>query len=151
MKTIRRALLPALVSACFVNAASAAAPNTEAVEFYNVRLKHYFVTANAAEARGIDVGAAGPGWVRTGRSFQAWTQKSAAPADSKPVCRFYSSSANSHFYTADAAECGMLQSLRASELAAGKTGGWGYVGTAFFIQTPTAGACPAGSAALNRV
>ncbi|MEO5676330.1 MAG: hypothetical protein ABIQ84_02170 [Usitatibacter sp.] len=151
MKPNRPALLSALVYACLVNSAQAAAPDTEAVEFYNVKLNHFFVTANAAEARGIDAGAAGPGWVRTGRSFRAWTRKSAAPPTAKPVCRFYSSGANSHFYTADASECSSLQSLHASQRAAGNASGWGYEGKAFYIQSPTAGACPAGSTALNRV
>ena len=151
MKPNRPALLSALVYACLINSAQAAAPDTEAVEFYNVKLNHFFVTANAAEARGIDAGAAGPGWVRTGRSFQAWSRKSAAPPTAKPVCRFYSPAANSHFYTADAGECSYLQSLHASQRAAGNASGWGYEGTAFHIQSPTAGACPAGSTVLNRV
>lgn len=149
MKIARRALIPALLSALASNAY--AGPDTEAVEFYNTRLNHFFVTANAAEARGIDAGTAGPGWVRTGRSFPAWTRKSAAPATAQPVCRFYSTGANSHFYTASAGECSALQSLQASERAAGNARGWGYEGIAFYIQAPTAGACPSGSTALNRV
>jgi hypothetical protein len=67
--------------------AHAAAPDTEAIEFYNQGTGHYFVTASATEALGIDAGAAGPGWVRTGRSFQAWLTKSSAPADAVAVCR----------------------------------------------------------------
>ena len=151
MKATRRALVPALFFAFLANSAHAAAPDTEAVEFYNTKLNHFFVTANAAEARGIDAGAAGPGWVRTGRSFQAWTTRSAAPATASPVCRFYSTGANSHFYTASASECAALRALEATERSQGSTRGWGYEGTAFYIQAPaSAGACPAGTTALGR-
>jgi hypothetical protein len=132
--------------------AHAAAPDTEAVEFYNQGTGHYFVTASATEALGIDAGAAGPGWVRTGRSFQAWLSKSTAPADAQPVCRFYSPGANSHFYTASAGECLQLQGLAAAQRSAtGTVKGWGYEGTAFYIQVPSGGTCPAGTTPITRV
>ena len=131
---------------------ASAAPNSAAVEFYNTQLDHYFVTADAAEALGIDAGAAGPGWQRTGRSFPVWTTKSAAPADAQPVCRFYSSAANSHFYTASASECAGLKALQANAHAApGAFNGWGYEGTAFYVQVPNAaGTCAAGTTPLTR-
>jgi hypothetical protein len=69
------------------------------VEFYNTNLDHYFITADASEAAGIDGGSAGPGWIRTGNSFKS--------GGSTPVCRFYGSQVpgpNSHFYTASASE-----------------------------------------------
>src|SRR5262245_19357275 len=91
--------------------ARAATPDTEAVEFYNTALGHYFVTTSASEALGIDAGAAGPAWVRTGRSFQAWSAAAVAPAGAQAVCRFYSSGANSHFYTASADECLELRGM----------------------------------------
>jgi len=132
--------------------AHAAAPDTEAVEFYNTALGHYFVTASASEALGIDAGAAGPGWVRTGRSFQAWSTRSAAPADALGVCRFYSSGANSHFYTASADECLQLRGMEAAERAqTGGVKGWSYEGTAFFIEGPRSGQCPAGTTKVTRV
>jgi hypothetical protein len=130
----------------------AAAPDTEAVEFYNALTNHYFVTATASEARLIDVGATGPGWMRTGRSFQAWLAKSDAPADAQPVCRFYSSGANSHFYTASPGECQSLKDAEAAERGhGGVPRGWRYEGVAFYIQSPAGGACPAGTAGLLRV
>ncbi len=149
----RTTTLLAAALLAMATAAHAAAPDTEAVEFYNSVTGHYFVTASASEALGIDAGAAGPGWVRTGRSFQAWSMKSAAAADAKPVCRFYSTAANSHFYTASASECAGLQTLAAQEKAAtGTVRGWEYEGTAFYIETPAAGgSCPAGTTAITRV
>jgi hypothetical protein len=132
--------------------AHAAAPDTEAVEFYNTALGHYFVTTSASEALGIDAGAAGPGWVRTGRSFQAWSSKSTAPAAAQAVCRFYSTGANSHFYTASADECLELRGMEAAERAqTGGVKGWSYEGVAFFIEVPQSGQCAAGSTKLVRL
>ena len=132
--------------------ARAATPDTEAVEFYNTALGHYFVTTSASEALGIDAGAAGPGWVRTGRSFQAWSSQSVAPASAQAVCRFYSSGANSHFYTASADECLQLRGMEAAERATtGGVKGWSYEGAAFFIAVPQSGQCAAGTTKLTRV
>jgi hypothetical protein len=122
--------------------AMASAPDTEAVEFYNALNKHYFITATASEARIIDSGGAGEGWMRTGRSFQAWLKKADAPATAQPVCRFYSSGANSHFYTASGAECEGLKAARS---------GWQYEGIAFYIQAPVKGQCPADTVELLRI
>lgn len=133
-------------------AAQAAAPDTEVVEFYHPALNHYFVTATSSEAQSVESGAAGAGWLRTGRSFTAWINKSAAPSDAKPVCRFYSSGANSHFYTAGADECAQLQQLAAQERAqTGTVKGWQYEGIAFYVQAPAQGQCPAGTLAIGRV
>jgi hypothetical protein len=150
---MKRMLWPALVISSLANAA--VPPETEAVEFYNTTNKHYFVTASAGEALGIDKGAAGAGWIRTGRSFQVWISKSTAPANAQPVCRFYSSGANSHFYTADATECAWLKQLEANDRSANAASGaplkgWIYEGIAFFTQVPSGGACPAGTADVLR-
>jgi hypothetical protein len=150
MRRTTKAIAIALIAASAW--ARAAAPDTEAVEFYNTTLGHYFVTTSASEALGIDAGAAGAGWVRTGRSFQAWTTKSAAPADAQAVCRFYSSGANSHFYTASPDECLQLRGMEAADRAqTGGTQGWSYEGTAFFIQVPQSGQCSSGTTKLTRV
>ena len=75
----------------------------DVVEFYNAPLDNYFITADPAEAKAIDNGAAGPGWKRTGDTFGA--------GGNTAVCRFYGSQTpgpNSHFYTVSAAECAAL-------------------------------------------
>ncbi|MBK7473473.1 MAG: hypothetical protein IPI73_25380 [Betaproteobacteria bacterium] len=59
----------ALASGMAGAAAQAADP---VIEFCNANLDHYFVTISAAEADGIDRGAAGPGWHRTARVFGAY-------------------------------------------------------------------------------
>ena len=96
------------------------------VEFENAALRHFFITYDNAEARGIDAGAAGPGWVRSGLSFR--------PGGSAAVCRFYGTPGlgpNSHFYTADPEECERVKGDR----------GWTYEGIAFHVTTPTDGRC----------
>ncbi|HET9470938.1 MAG TPA: hypothetical protein VFO24_07510, partial [Usitatibacter sp.] len=150
MQRIPTALGAALLAGSAL--AHAAGPDSQAVEYFNTGTGHYFVTAGAGEALGIDAGAAGPGWVRTGRSFQAWLSSATAPMDAQPVCRFYSTMANSHFYTANAAECQALKDAADKELAAtGTVKGWSYEGTAFYIETPQDGQCPAGTTAIDRV
>lgn len=150
MKSIKHILAPLALAVSA--AAQAAAPDTEVVEFYHPALNHYFVTATSSEAQSVESGAAGAGWLRTGRSFTAWIDKSAAPADAKPVCRFYSTAANSHFYTAGADECAQLQGLEAQERAqTGTVKGWQYEGVAFYVQAPAQGQCPAGTVAIGRV
>ena len=131
----------ALALGAAVAPAQAAEP---VIEFYNALLDHYFVTISAAEAAGIDTGAAGPGWHRTARVFGAWADAAAAPPDAVPVCRFYgnvaASGPNSHFYTADPAECAAVQ----------RDPGWHYEGIAFHARVPAAGGCPAGSVPVLR-
>ena len=52
---------------------------TAGVEFYNRGLDHYFLTASASEASGIDVGAAGANWSRTGKNFKVFPDGEHAP------------------------------------------------------------------------
>jgi hypothetical protein len=105
------------------------------VEFYNADLDHYFVTSDANEADAIDRGDAGPGWSRTGLLFKA--------GGAVPVCRFYGSISpgpNSHFYTAQAAECNALKSLQAATPI--DVPRWNYEGIAFGTTLPVNRLCP---------
>lgn len=105
------------------------------VEFEHPGLRHYFITYDGAEARGIDAGAAGPGWMRTGLSFR--------PGGSAPVCRFYGTPGigpNSHFYTADPDECAFVK----------KDPGWTYEGIAFHLTPATDGRCARGQRPVYR-
>ena len=137
-------------------AAFAAPTDTEVVEFYNTTTNHYFVTATAADAIFIETGNAGPGWVRTGRSFSAWLDDAKAAGGSATVYRFYSAGANSHFYTAREDEIELLKRLEADERrAAQATGarilGWQLEGKAFRIEMPVNGSCPMGTTAIQRL
>jgi hypothetical protein len=76
-----------------------------AVEFYNPRMDHYFITANADEIADLDDGMH-TGWIRTGYTFPVGAQNAASFAE--PVCRFYGlpeMGLDSHFYSANTGEC----------------------------------------------
>ena len=81
------------------------ATKSTAVEFYNPRLDHYFMTADANEIGDLDHGVHA-GWMRTRYAFPVGAQDAASFAE--PVCRFYglpASGLDSHFYSAHAGEC----------------------------------------------
>ncbi len=127
--------------AVICSAGSAAPAGTGPVyEFYNQQLKHFFRTASPAEAAAIDAGSAGPGWIRTRDDFTAFLPGTASPGED--VCRFYNPSANTHFYTAYAAECASLKSPNS---------GWHYEGIAFRIQLPSGSGCAAGTIPIYRL
>jgi hypothetical protein len=145
----------ALLSAVACQSAFALTPQTTTVEFFNTELQHYFVTADAIEALAVDAGSAGAGWLRTGRGFGVWTDRSSAPSSAQGVCRFYSSGSHAHFYTADAAECAQLQALQAAQTKAASVAqkaftGWAFEGVAFFALTPSAGQCASGTEPIYR-
>ncbi|MDP4027875.1 MAG: fibronectin type III domain-containing protein, partial [Gallionella sp.] len=120
-------------------------------EFYHAGLDHYFRTADAGEASGIDNGAAGAGWVRTGDDFRAYSAATAL-GGAVPVCRFYGSVSpgpNSHFYTASQEECAGLKALQQSTPDGEKR--WNYEGLAFAVALPSTAGCPAGSTSIYRL
>lgn len=124
----------------------AAASQAYVVEYYHEALDHYFVASSADEIALLDAGGQG-GWKRTGQRFQGWMRSSDAPPSAVPVCRFYASGPNSHFYTGDARECDQLKQLekgeRANAAAQGKPFlGWAYEGIAFHALVPQNGQCP---------
>lgn len=121
---------------------STTAPSLAVMEFYNTTLNHYFMTADTAEAAGIDQGAAGPGWIRTGYTFKAYPSTS-APTGSSAVCRFYGTPGigpNSHFYTADSGECAGVKTDK----------GWFYEGIAYYSLLPGTSGCATGTVPLYR-
>ncbi len=117
--------------ACLLTARAAHAGLGTAVEFYNASINHYFVTAYPEEAAALDAGTNVRGWVRTGGQFTVFTDNADGLA---AVCRFFGTpnvGPNSHFYTADPAECAKVKTLPA----------WTYEGIAFYIPLPTSGQC----------
>jgi Repeat of unknown function (DUF5648) len=114
----------ALAAMLSASGASALEPTATVIEFYNASLNHYFITAFPEEAAMLDQGVIVPGWTRTGVSWQAFANASDDPS-AAPVCRFYGSpiGPNSHFYTADAAECASVKQDAA----------WRYEAIAFYI------------------
>ena len=119
---------------------------TLVVEYYYAGLDDYFITANQVEIDGLDHGAH-PGWVRTGLTFLAYADPTVAPVGASPVCRFYllPQFGDSHFYSADPAEC--------AATAVKFAGAWVYESSAlFYIQLPdpVTGACPANTRPVYR-
>ena len=116
------------------------------VEFYNALLNDYVVSANPGEINDLDTGVH-PGWIRTGYRFLAYADATSAPAGASPVCRFYVQPAfgDSHFYSADPAECAATQAKFPTQ--------WIYESAAvFYIVLPdkTTGVCPSGAHAVFR-
>ncbi|MCC6194375.1 MAG: DUF1800 family protein [Burkholderiales bacterium] len=104
-----------------------------AVEFYNPKNNHYFLTANPAEAAMLDAGTTVKGWSRTGGQFTVFTEPAEGLA---AVCRFFGTPGrgpDSHFYTADTAECDKVRTLPA----------WTFEEVAFYIPLPSNGDCGA--------
>lgn len=155
MTYVSRALMGLLLGG-YALLAHSVPTNVTVMEFYNTGLNHFFRTANPAEAAVVRTGGAGPGWVQTTQNdFLGWSPQD-APANTKPVCRFYASGPNSHFYTADAAECQSLRSLettqRADALRAGVAfTGWSFEENSFYIKTPTNSACATNEVPVYRL
>lgn len=115
----------------------------QVIEFYNINLDNYFITADANEAAAVDSGGAGPGWSRTGDTFEE--------GGIDPVCRFYGSivpGPNSHFYTANVAECEQLKQLQQTTPATQKR--WNFESLDFLTTAAPVGFCPAGSVPVYR-
>ncbi len=125
----------------FANAGSEAT----AVEFYNTRINHYFITIDPAEYGALVNGVFGTSWFLTGEGLKGWPQRAAdTPATAVPVCRFDAyrrGGPASAFYTASAAECAATKANRF----------WVYRGTPFYIQpVSSVGQCPDGYLGVNR-
>ncbi|MHB9102289.1 MAG: hypothetical protein ACYC2E_12325 [Sulfuricella sp.] len=137
-----KSFLPALLLA-FCTVVTTPALATTVVEFYNTNLDNYFITADANEAAQIDGGSAGPGWIRTGYTFNS--------GGSTSVCRFYGSQSpgpNSHFYTVGVDECLGLGQQQATTPATEKR--WNFESFDFTSTAPTNGTCPASTVPVYR-
>lgn len=74
------------------------------VEYFNTEFGHYFNTLLDNEISALDSGTF-QGWKRSIGSFIGYASLSDAPPGALPVCRFFSATFTSHFYTADTEEC----------------------------------------------
>lgn len=142
-RTGLRAALVACVGCVMAVAPLAAAEYADAVEYFNVGLGHYFMTAQSDEIAALDSGAYNFAFVRTGASFKVWNEPVVGAV---PVCRFFTTpgvfgTKGSHFYTANPLECEGLKS----------NPNWIYEKVAFYIALPTAGDCPDGMMRVYRM
>ncbi len=124
----------------------------DVTEFYAASSNHYFLTANPQEAAGLSANA-NSGWVATGERFQAYAS---ASGQRVPVCRFYgdySIGPNSHFYTANPAECTQLRALQKPKPISVPQ--WNFEENAFAVTLPGSDAgganCAGGASAVYRV
>ncbi|MBC8023177.1 MAG: hypothetical protein H7Y14_08670 [Burkholderiales bacterium] len=127
---------------------------TTVVEYYSPKLDHYLISAWPDEIAALDADPRAA-FQRTGERFKAWLRAADAPASAAPVCRFYASGPNSHFYTADAGECQYLKSLEAKQRADATSKGqsfrgWQFEAIAFYAAALQGGSCPAGTRAVYR-
>lgn len=108
------------------------------IEYYHAGFNHYFVTADPAEAAGLDTGSGG--WARTGLQFKALD---AAATSGLPNCRFFGvfGSVSTHFYTINADECAGLMNSPP----------WVFESYAFRAELPSNEDCPADRTRVVRV
>jgi hypothetical protein len=141
MRSLAVVLLTAALAVC--GPAAAFGPFNEAYvsEFYNEVTGHYLLLSNYQEIEGVEAGRAGAGWRSTGYQFRAYIPER-APAGKASVCRFYAPSINSHFYTANPAECDFLRSPGT---------GWNYEGIEFAVDVPVGGVCATGLSPVYRL
>jgi len=119
-----------------IETTAGAAASKVAVEFFNAALGHFFVSASADEIAALDAGAFGGAWTRTGQSIKT--------GGSAGVCRFYGmppKGPDSHFLTANAAECAQVMRAYAA---------WTFENHAFAITPAVGGACAAGLVPVRR-
>ena len=127
-----------------------------AVEYYYADWNYYFETAFPDEIAGLDGGAFGGVWRRTGQTFYVWLsvvtasaaildpQPSAVNPLAVPTCRFFSTTfapKSSHFYTPFEAECEFVKT----------NPNWQFESIAFYIALAVDGVCPDGTIALYRL
>jgi hypothetical protein len=108
-------------------------------EYFNSNTGHYFLSPTSLDNAFIDSGGAGPAWARTGETLR--TFEADYCSGSRPVFRFYTPIANTHFFTLDNAECGAVR----------RGGGWNYEGEAFGARAPAGGTCPANTTTVYRL
>ena len=117
------------------------------VEYFDRDLNNYFITADPTEQAFVDSGAVGR-WQRTGNTF--------AVGGPNQVCRFYGNSninpatgtifgPNSHFYTADPAECAGLKAIYTPSAKS-----WKFESNDFLTTPAVNGACLGGLTPVYR-
>ncbi len=119
------------------------------VEYHNVLLDHYFMTPDAGEQQAIDAGSVGPGWVRTGLTYQVVTHPGCPVGHEggfHPVYRFTGEpnvGPSSHFFTVDQNECAVVRDRTEWH--------WQFEGAPFWAAEAVNGACPSRTTPLYRV
>ncbi|MDQ2962038.1 MAG: glycoside hydrolase [Pseudomonadota bacterium] len=150
--TVWRALCASALALAFGAAVTPArAQAVTVIEYYNVALDHYFITSLQPDIDALDSGHFF-GWSRTGLTFLAFADQMSGGPGVNPVCRFYiPPPADSHFFSASAAECAVVLAKIATDP---NYRGFVYeTPNAFYIAAPdmTTGACPTGTIPVYRL
>lgn len=120
-----------------------------AVEYYNARLDHYFISNLQPDIDALDTGRIA-GWVRTGGAFYVFPT---ATPFAGPVCRFYipPQHGDSHFFSASTAECDAI--FGRIGIDPNYSGYVQETPAAFYIELPNtlSGACAAGTTPVYRL
>ena len=111
-------------------------------EYLNENIGHYVLLSNPNEIAGVDAGAAGAGWRRTSYIFDAYQDHFVLNGGEADVCRFYAPGPNSHFFTANAAECNTLRNTNS---------GWIFEKIDFVVDVPQNGRCQPGQSPIYRL
>lgn len=112
-------------------------------EFYNTRIRRYFMTSREADKEFVDrvYGPLGSG--RTGYQFKGYTLPGPTElrvASQGPVCRYYVPVVNTHFYSVTQSECDLVKGM-----------GGVSEGIDFWIERAPLFACPTGTHAVTRL
>ena len=137
--------MPAIFFSVVATVTPTAGNPTAVIEYFDSDIGHYFNTLLQSEIDALEADRF-PGWKRSIGAFIAYATAQDAPPDAVPVCRFFSSTYTSHFYTADPGECDAVVAK------------WPEVWkletrTAFYIQVPdkATGACGPGLQPIYRM
>ena len=138
-----RGIVNAQAAVAAAQALGPAAQKVPVVEYFNAGFGHYFMTAQSDEIAGLDGGAFGGAFVRTGTGFNGWSTQAAGTV---PVCRFFTTpgtfgTKSSHFYTANPVECAGLK----------LNPNWIYEKIAFYTAIPAGGVCAGGTIPVYRM
>jgi len=151
--TRSRRFVLSLVALCFAAAAQLAGafligppqPKLAGLKEYVNDITHHFVLLSTLEEiQQVEQGAAGPGWRFTGYEFTGYDVSETLPVaqNALPVCRFYAPPpTNSHFYTANPAECDFLRTHDT---------GWNFEKIDLKIDVPHDGVCAKGLVPIHR-
>ncbi len=133
---------------------SATAPPSplSVVEYYNLSLDHYFISALQPDIDALDSGRIA-GWSRTGQTFKVYPSQTSGGAGVNPVCRFYipPQHGNSHFFSASPAECTAIVQKTAADP---NYSGYVYESPdVFYVALPdtSTGVCPTGTIPVYRL
>jgi uncharacterized protein (DUF1800 family) len=139
MQQHARFALSALALA-LLNTAQAADPSLTVTEFYAPANKRYFMTAYPEETASLNANNNASGWYPTGISFKAFKANEGAGATA--VYRFYSPTANTHFYTSNVPEA---EGLRTDKV------NWRDEGVAYYLNVAAAAGCADTQVPIYRV